>query len=191
MKRVVSLISMFFMVGSSFAYSDVPQEIEYEEPIEIVETVRIEPNITTLLKEKVKATSNWDSDTSDNTVQINYIDGQILMRIAAAEATTEGTYGMFLVMNVVMNRVQSPDYPDTVWGVVSQPFQFQPITNGTYYTVDIPPEAHEALAMLECNKDNNHEIIAFENKKNGATLTRYFDMSFSYQRHIFYKKKKD
>lgn len=59
-----------------------------------------------------------------------------LARIIWAEAGSESFYGKIAVGNVVMNRVNRGDFPNTVYGVVfdrSCGVQFEPILNGTIY----------------------------------------------------------
>ena len=182
-----------FLCLQSFYMTAGAEEIPIEEPekIEIVETVPIEPDVVTLLENEVRYTRDWETDCIDNTIKVNYQDAQILMRIASAEAQNQGTFGMYLVMQTVWNRVNSPDYPDDVWSVVTQPYQFEPIMNGSYYTVEITPEAHEALALFESNLNADEEIVAFESVTNNASLTRYYDVAYTYQDHTFYVKKND
>lgn len=190
-KRLLQIMGIFLCL-QSFYMTAGAEEIPIDEPeVEIVETVSIEPDVITLLKNEVRYTQNWETNCSDDTIQISYNDSQILMRIASAEAQNQGIYGMFLVMQTVMNRVNSSEYPDDVWSVVSQPYQFEPITNGSYYTVDIPPEAHEALAMLESNLNADEDIVAFESVNNYGSLTRYYDVAYTYLGHTFYTKKND
>lgn len=191
MKKVIRCWGVLTMLGLCIANSIPTYPKTIEEPLkwEIIETTPIEPDPVTLAKNEVRFTTNWECETTDNTIEVSYADAQLLMRIAAAEAQDQGVYGMYLVMQTVWNRVQSPLYPDTVWGVISQPSQFEPITNGSYYTVEITPEAHEALAMFESNLNANTEIVAFESIYNNDSLTRYYDMSFTYLGHTFYKQK--
>lgn len=49
---------------------------------------------------------------------------RLLARVITAEAGGETYDGMLAVGTVVMNRVDSPDYPDTVKGVLTQKNQF-------------------------------------------------------------------
>lgn len=191
MKRVLSLISMFFMVGSSFAYSDVPQEIEYEEPIEIVETVRIKPDVITLLKEEVRATPDWDKGCEDTTIQLSYEDAQWLMAIAWSEAGNQGVLGQLKIMEVVWNRVNSDEFPNTIREVILQDNQFTTVSNGSFYKAIPTYETHLALAEFEKNRKSDDEIVGFETVKNGSTLSRYFDVAYVHQDHRFYKLKND
>ena len=47
-------------------------------------------------------------------VEISYQDAQYLMHVAEAEAGNQGVEGMALVMQVVLNRVKSPKFPNTI-----------------------------------------------------------------------------
>ena len=54
-------------------------------------------------------------------------DAYMLAKIAMAEAESEDTEGKALVMLVVLNRVWSDEFPDTIAGVIFQDGQFSPI----------------------------------------------------------------
>jgi len=54
----------------------------------------------------------------------------LLAALIQAEAGTQSYEGQLAVGAVVMNRVRSGGYPNTVSGVITQPGQFPPATNG-------------------------------------------------------------
>lgn len=56
-----------------------------------------------------------------------------LSRIINAEARGECMLGKIAVGNVVLNRVNTPGYPNSVYGVVFQSNQFTPASNGSIY----------------------------------------------------------
>lgn len=59
-----------------------------------------------------------------------------LSRIISAEAQGESLEGQIAVGNVILNRVESPDFPNTIYGVIfdrSFGVQFTPTANGTIY----------------------------------------------------------
>ena len=67
-----------------------------------------------------------------------YVDEDLywLSRIISAEARGESLLGQIAVGNVVMNRVASKNYPNTIYGVVfdkNYGVQFTPAANGTVY----------------------------------------------------------
>lgn len=187
-KRILQSIGLFLVLQSCYLSASTPKVIA-KEPIEIIDTIRIEPDVVTLLKAEVKYTRNWDEDCEDDTLQITYQDAQLLLAVSSAEAANQGTIGMLRVMQCIINRVNDSDFPNSIEEVVYQPGCFKSVTSGAIYTVDIPSEAHQALALLEGNKDMNVEIIGFETSENGRTLEKYFDYSFTYKDHDFYIKK--
>ena len=118
------------------------------------------------------------------TIEVTQQEAEELMRIASAEALNQGTPGMLLVMSVVMNRVESPDYPDTIHDVIHQPHQFY--TAGMK-SAEITPDVHMALAQLEMGC-LYPEIIAFERTESNV-LDVYFSEAFDYRAHTFYTSK--
>lgn len=58
-------------------------------------------------------------------------DVTLLAALIQAEAGTQPYEGKLAVGAVVMNRVRSGGYPNTILGVITQPSQFPPATNGT------------------------------------------------------------
>jgi len=54
----------------------------------------------------------------------------LLARIVRAEAQAEPFEGKVAVAAVVLNRVESPKFPDTIRDVIYQRGQFQPVRNG-------------------------------------------------------------
>ncbi|MBR6653880.1 MAG: cell wall hydrolase [Oscillospiraceae bacterium] len=72
-----------------------------------------------------------------------------LARIISAEAQGESLRGQIAVGNVVMNRVASPDYPNTIYKVIFDRrggVQFTPVANGTIY--DKPADVSIIAAKL-------------------------------------------
>lgn len=55
----------------------------------------------------------------------------LLARLVSAEAAGEPYLGQVAVAAVVLNRVRNPLFPDTIAGVIYQPYQFEPVLNGT------------------------------------------------------------
>lgn len=69
------------------------------------------------------------------TVEPYDADEDEIMKMAAilyCEARGEPYEGILAVGSVVMNRVESPDFPNTVEEVILQPGQFSPVASGLY-----------------------------------------------------------
>jgi hypothetical protein len=114
-------------------------------------------------------------------IELSYEDAQLLMQIAAAEAEGEGPDGQRFVMSVVLNRVASPEWPNSIREVIFEPYQF--------YTAGMSSERVNAdthLALADIERGNvAPKIIGFE-KCESTYLGQYFTPVFTYRHHTFY-----
>ena len=103
------------------------------------------------------------NSTSKDELNWNNKDSDILLRIAMAEAEGEGTEGKALVMKVVLNRVESREFPNSIEDVVFQPGQFEPVLDdGRYWNVEPDAECYKALYMVQCeNWDDTEGALYF------------------------------
>lgn len=88
-----------------------------------------------------------------------------LSRIISAEARGESMLGKIAVGNVVLNRVRSKDFPNTIYGVIfdrKYGVQFTPAANGTINEI---PTAESIIAAKICLEyySLNSEILYFVN----------------------------
>ena len=75
-----------------------------------------------------------------------------LSKIINAESGGESLTGKVAVGNVVINRVKSPVYPDTIYGVIfdrKHGVQFEPVMNGTIYNTPSSDSVIAAKMALE------------------------------------------
>lgn len=75
-----------------------------------------------------------------------------LSRIISSESRGEPMEGQIAVGNVVLNRVASPDYPNTIYGVIfdrNHGVQFEPVLNGTIYDAPAQNSVDAAKLCLE------------------------------------------
>ncbi len=73
-----------------------------------------------------------------------------LSRIIHAEANGEPMNGKIMVGNVILNRVKSPDFPNTIYGVIfdrQHGVQFTPTANGAIYNT---PNEDSVIAAKLC-----------------------------------------
>ncbi len=75
------------------------------------------------------------------------IDIQLLARVIRAEAEAEPYIGQVAVGAVILNRIQSPKFPNTLAGVIYQPKAFESVANGT---INKPPTATARKAAQDC-----------------------------------------
>lgn len=112
----------------------------------------------------------------------------MLMKIAQAEAGNQGIDGMWLVMSVVMNRVGSRSFPDSIEGVIFQSGAFSSVSDGRYEEqMILSYEVNEALGMIK-DGEVAESIVAFE-VKDSDVLERWFQYAFTFRDHNFYTEK--
>lgn len=112
-------------------------------------------------------------------------DLEVLLRIVEAEAGGEDEEGKLLVANVVLNRVASEDFPDTVTEVVFQQnngvSQFSPVRNGRYWTVEISEETITAVERALQGEDISQGALYFAARKYAdSDKMRWFDEKLMY-----------
>lgn len=103
---------------------------------------------------------HWDPDTSDITVTrgagapaaASYTEDNVywLSRIISAESQGESLEGKLAVGTVVLNRVASPQFPNTIYGVIFDRkwgTQFTPVDVGSIYW---EPTAESVIAAKLC-----------------------------------------
>lgn len=121
---------------------------------------------------------------------------ETLLRIVQAEAGSEDEKGKMLVAGVVMNRVESNKFPDTVIEVVFQhvngTYQFSPVANGSYYAVAVSEETREAVDKVLSGEDVTEGALYFAARKYAdSEKMEWFDCSlkklFVYGGHEFFK----
>lgn len=95
-----------------------------------------------------------------NIIEISQEDAIILMKVAVLEDYTDATSQAY-VMSIILNRVNSPDFPNTVKEVVEQKGQFLKLSDKRYLNAKPDVNSHLALAMIE-SKEIQTEFLFYE-----------------------------
>ena len=115
-------------------------------------------------------------------------EDELLMKIAEAEAEGEGTEGKALVMLVVLNRVESDSFPDTIAEVIYQDGQFSTVTDGRLDAAEPDRECYDALELIS-EWDGSEGALYFESCSGESWHSRNLELLFTYGNHSFYKEK--
>ena len=128
--------------------------------------------------------------------QLSDKDYEALMRIVEAEAGGEDQEGKLLVANVVLNRVNSEVFPDSVVEVVMQKeqgiAQFSPTVDGRYQSVKISTDTKEAVERALYGEDISQGALYFcAREKADSEKLKWFDRKltklFAYGNHEFFQ----
>ena len=120
---------------------------------------------------------DWDAD-----------DSYRLAKIAMAEAEGEDTEGKALVILVVLNRVWSDEFPETIEGVITEENQFTAYENGRYDRVEPNEDCYRALEMVQVQHwDDSHGALYFERTTDEDTWhNTHLKELFKHGNHTFY-----
>lgn len=85
--------------------------------------------------EKAQGESTQSEATKGAATSLSNDDVSLLAAMIQCEAGNECFEGKVAVGNVILNRVNSGGYPNSIYGVITAPGQFPPATNGTLTNV--------------------------------------------------------
>jgi len=131
-------------------------------------------------------------------ILISEEDKEVLLRIVEAEATSEDVKGRMLVANVILNRVLCKGFPNSITEVVFQKtgetYQFSPIKDGRYWTVNVSEKTRIAVERVLAGEDESQGALFFVARRMAnENAVRWFDTAleylFQYGVHEFYKNK--
>ena len=136
-----------------------------------------------ILKEKQEEEARKKAEEERRAARrIKYTDEdyQVLLRIVQAEAGICDSKGKILVADVIINRVLSGKFPDSVKAVVYQPSQFQPVSNGTINTVKVTAETIECVDRALAGEDYSNGALYFMNRRASGSAASWFDRRLTY-----------
>jgi len=86
---------------------------------------------------------------------------RILERIVEAESGDQTIKGRQMVANVILNRMKSEKFPNSVREIVFASRQFSPVSNGSYYRVKVSSQTKKAVEKALKEKDNTNGALYF------------------------------
>ena len=108
-------------------------------------------------------------------------DYNVLLRIVQAEAGGCDMKGKILVANVILNRVESDEFPDTITDVVYEKRQFSPVSNGSINRCKVEQETVEAVDRALAGEDYSEGALFFMNRRaSSGSNVRWFDTHLDY-----------
>lgn len=113
--------------------------------------------------------------------EIRFGEMELIAQLVMAEAGNQDLTGKRYVVDVVLNRVDSDEFPDTVEEVIFQQNQFSVIDNGAFDEAGwtVTEECYEAV-KLEYEERLNYDILYFSRGQ-----SKYTSNHFKHQDHWF------
>ncbi|MDR9856003.1 cell wall hydrolase [Paenibacillus sp. VCA1] len=138
---------------------------------------------TKLLSPSEQAQATWQYNVTAE-------DVLLLQKIVMAEAEGEPYQGKIAVANVVLNRLRSANFPNTIKKVIYQKHQFSPVANGRFDRVkpnkDCIRAVNEALNGKKAVTDDTYFFLSL---KLAQDLTIHHTRTYEKRigNHTFYK----
>lgn len=153
-------------------YSNSRKELEVEQSFEEVLVGASIANREAMdkisLTQNIKLRTTGFSQSAEELIKENQMtdrDYNALLHIVEAEATGEGILGKMIVARVVLNRVDNPNFPNTIYDVVWEKNngvpQFSPTTDGRISSLDITKDTREAVNRVINGEDYSQGALFF------------------------------
>lgn len=159
------------------------QQVQYLLGDQLVKSVQSEMQEETAAVEELEVAVV----TQEKQPVISYTeeDYQVMLKIVEAEAGDCGLRGKVLVANVIINRVQSERFPNTITEVVYQrnkhTAQFSPVSNGSINRVTVTQETIESVELALFGEDYSEGALFFMMRSASAKKNiSWFDRELKY-----------
>ena len=104
---------------------------------------------------------------------------ELIAQVTMAEAEGEPEEGQRLVIDTILNRVDDPHFPDTVYDVVYQKNQFTCMWNGRFDACYVKDELVDLVAE-ELRERTNLDVVFFRTRQYSAYGVPMFQVGHHY-----------
>lgn len=154
-KFIVACVATFTFIGFQNNKVEASAEDQVINEVQQADASTREIDIDTLIKEPMKPAITISDEEQD-----------LFARLVEAEAKGEPYEGKLAVATVVLNRVDSPEFPnsitDVIYEVVGTSYAFSPVQNGEI-NKPASDEAKQAVNEALTRKDRVNDCIYFYN----------------------------
>lgn len=103
-----------------------------------------------------------------NEYGVSSADYDNLCKIVEAEGANSGLDGKQMIANVILNRVNSPEFDNTITGVIKAYGQFGPAMSGKMHKVFVTNETIEAVNRALSGENKAGAALYFQSAKRGS-----------------------
>jgi N-acetylmuramoyl-L-alanine amidase len=173
------------------SYNPIELVMESLEPITEITTKKTETEEKPVEVEVPPVKEPVVEEPEQPAVSISNQEKDLFARLVEAEAKGEPYEGKVAVATVVLNRVDSPEFPDTVTDVIKEKvgstYAFSPVQNGEIQK-PASPEAQQAVDEALTRQDRLNESVYFYNPEIASdNWIRTRDEVKSIGNHVFAK----
>lgn len=178
---VIAFIAWVGVILSYGLFERIPEPEEKDIPKKIIveaktiSTPTPTPSSIVVVRKKKKIVKKKDD-------ALSYKDKKYMAQCMMAEAQDQGEHGMRLVCDVILNRLNSNNFPDSITGVINQRNAFEVVAKGTIYDMTPTEEVYKIIDE-EWKMRYNTDILYFR-------MNHYHSFGtpcFQYKDHYFSK----
>lgn len=118
-------------------------------------------------------------DIKSETSPFDGDDISLIAWIMMGEAEGESEEGKRLVIDTILNRVDNDNFPNSVYEVIYQPYQFSCVWDGRLDRTYINDDAYN-LVISEINDRSNYDVLYFTSGEYGEYGTELFQVGNHY-----------
>ncbi len=141
--KLIGVISFAMMAGAACYHQYLTQNHLMGEKTVYVERLVIEREPEQ--KEEVQEEKSIPPEDVDGDTYLNALE--LMALCVEAEAGNQDLTGKRMVADVILNRVDDADWPDTIEEVISQPYQFSSFWDGGMERASPSEETYRAVQM--------------------------------------------
>lgn len=180
--------------GQALAFYTLAEDVRRQEAVREEERAVVAATKEEIrqVEEERAAYAEQEAKAAAAVVRYSQQDYEVLKRIVQAEAGICDIKGRILVANVIINRVKSGDFPNTITDVVYQKSQFSPVYDGRLNSCTVTQETVEAVDRALAGEDYSQGALYFMNRgrsysRNVSWFDRNLTYLFHHDRHEFFK----
>lgn len=182
---ILQILTIIFLITYPSIWNNI-QKKHYDSMTESIEenideTYKIEP-YTTYIVEETESTEleTVTMPTSSTTMIIE--DYVYFAQCVMAEASDQDELGKRLVIDVILNRLDNTNFPNSINDIINEPYQFEVVSNGSINEV-IPTEDIYTLIQEEIQNRTNYDVLYFRTDH----YHNFGTQLFQHQDHYFSK----
>ncbi len=173
--RKVTMIAALLLSVLMFFHIDISgdDEVAYANDVTIIHSVIPEPIF-------VEEPPIVTIEPLEEEELLSYEDISLIALVTMAEAESECEEGKRLVIDTILNRVDSEHFPDSVYDVIYQRSQFSSVWNGRIDRCEVREDICE-LVREESKSRTNTDVIFFT----AGEYSKYGVPMFQVENHYF------
>ena len=175
--------SAYFAGVNAGGYADCFRASEGEDVVAIPRASvveKTEPVITVLQEESIPIATEEMDGSEEVIPKMSREDVELIALVTMAEAEGECEEGKRLVIDTILNRVDSEHFPDTVYEVIYQPNQFSSMWNGRVDRCEVRADICD-LVYEELESRSNYDVVFFT----AGEYSAYGVPMFQVENHYF------